>query len=96
MALARRPSEGKTETKTPAAAPVDIDAAQAFRVISKGGSAAGDEVRTNKKFAHPLKFPADGALWEQLEATRKVPVVKLSRNTWILQAIAEKLEREGR
>lgn len=94
MALARRP--GKQAEEAAKSKPVTVvDEAMALRLIDKGGSAAVAEAKTSKAFAHPLKFPADGILWDRLEAARQVPAVKLPRNTWILQAIAEKLARDG-
>jgi hypothetical protein len=61
--------------------------------ISKGGTVASTKP-AGKGAQHPLKFP-EGDLFERLERARKSSPVKLPRNTWILQAIAEKLEREG-
>lgn len=62
--------------------------------IEAGGSAAAVTTRRQKLAQHPLKFPASD-LFERMEKARSVMPVKLPRNTWILQAIAEKLEREG-
>ena len=62
--------------------------------INGGGTVAKDKATTGKPAQHPLKFP-DSDLFERLEAARKASPVKLPRNTWILQAIAEKLERES-
>ncbi|UGB28690.1 hypothetical protein LPC10_25455 (plasmid) [Methylorubrum sp. B1-46] len=88
MALSAKPAR-------PAAKPADP--VEAF--ISKGGSVAADtpapeQEKAGKGPQHPLKFPADSDLFERLEAARKATVVRLPRNTWILQAIAEKLERD--
>ena len=66
--------------------------AAVLRVIGKGGSAAAKE--EGRGLQHPLKFH-DAELWNRLEAARKNTPVKLPRNTWILQAINGKLEREG-
>ncbi|WP_084798650.1 hypothetical protein [Pleomorphomonas koreensis] len=62
--------------------------------ISKGGSVASEVAPKAKYVQHPLKFPADGTLFGRMESVRKAGTVQLPRNTWILQAIAEKLERE--
>ncbi|ACL63331.1 hypothetical protein [Methylobacterium nodulans] len=74
--------------------PKPADDVDAF--ISKGGTvpaaSAGD--KPGKAAQHPLKFPP-GDLFERLERAREASAVKLPRNTWILQAIAEKLERDG-
>ena len=85
MALTAKPSR--------AAKPAPADPVEAF--IAKGGSAPASAPDPAPKGAqHPLKFPPDSELFERLEAARKASVVKLPRNTWILQAIAEKLERD--
>lgn len=88
MALSAKPTR-----PTPKAA--DPDKVKAF--ISKGGSAPvpAPEEKGTKGAQHPLKFPADSDLFDRLERARSASVVKLPRNTWILQAIAEKLERDG-
>ena len=87
MALAAKPKANQsTEAKTEAAV---------LQVINKGGSAAAKEVGEGRGLQHPLKFPSDGELWERLEHARSRQAIKLPRNTWILQAIHEKLEREG-
>ncbi len=67
-----------------------VDNVEAF--ISKGGSAPLTKA-ARKGAQHPLKFP-ESDLFERLERARNATPVKLPRNTWILQAIAEKLERE--
>jgi hypothetical protein len=65
--------------------------------INGGGSVAvsvTSPATPTKAPQHPLKFP-DPDLFARLEAARKATPVTLPRNTWILQAIAEKLERES-
>lgn len=86
MALTARPKSA------PAAAQKD---AAVLKIIEKGGSAAKAEDQKGRGLQHPLKFPADAELWERLEFARNKQAIKLPRNTWILQAIHEKLEREG-
>jgi hypothetical protein len=89
MALSAKPTRPTQKAASP-------DPVEAF--ISKGGSVPttvpAPEERGAKGAQHPLKFPADGDLFERLERARSASVVKLPRNTWILQAIAEKLERD--
>jgi hypothetical protein len=95
MALSAKPTRPTPKTVEPA------DPIEAF--IAKGGSvpqqaetptvAAAEP--TTKGAQHPLKFPADSDLFERLERARKGSAVRLPRNTWILQAIAEKLARDG-
>lgn len=85
MALSAKPAR-------PSARPAD--AVEAF--ISKGGSvaAAAPADKATKGAQHPLKFPSDSDLFDRMEQARKGSPVKLPRNTWILQAIAEKLQRD--
>lgn len=96
MALSARPARPAPKA-TEAADPIE-----AF--IAKGGSvpqqaetpAVGAAAEPAAKGAqHPLKFPADSDLFERLERARKGSAVRLPRNTWILQAIAEKLARDS-
>jgi len=83
-------------------APKPVGALESF--LSRGGSApepaAADAVETAEKGGkgaqHPLKFPTGSDLFDRLERARAASVVKLPRNTWILQAIAEKLERDAK
>lgn len=87
MALSAKPAR-------PAAKPVD----PVEEFISKGGSVpteAAPADKAAKGAQHPLKFPADSDLFDRLEVARKASVVRLPRNTWILQAIAEKLARDA-
>lgn len=87
MALSAKPAR-------PAAKPADP--VEAF--ISKGGSVPAEAPAVEKAAKgaqHPLKFPADSDLFERLEHARRASVVRLPRNTWILQAIAEKLARDA-
>ena len=92
MALSPKPAR-------PAAKPVQpADPVEAF--ISKGGSVPQVEASAPAEAPamgpqHPLKFPADSDLFERLEKARRADVVRLPRNTWILQAIAEKLARDA-
>lgn len=68
--------------------------------LTRGGSAPGPlsaatPDKGGKGVQHPLKFLADSDLFDRLERPRAASVVKLPRNTWILQAIAEKLARDA-
>ncbi|TNC04556.1 hypothetical protein FF100_36535 [Methylobacterium terricola] len=87
MALSAKPTRPTQKVASP-------DPIEAF--ISKGGSVPTPvpEEREAKGAQHPLKFPAGSDLFERLEQARSASVVKLPRNTWILQAIAEKLARD--
>jgi hypothetical protein len=86
MSISRKPTREKGTEATPA---------QLLAFVEKGGSVArkADDASVTKVAQHPLKFPSSG-LFERLERARAAGPVKLPRNTWILQAIAEKLARE--
>lgn len=81
MVLATRPK--------PAAV---VDEAAALRIIEKGGAAPA-KAKDRAIRQHPLKMPAD--LWERLEAARGKATVKLPRNTVILMAIADWLDKQA-
>lgn len=85
MALSAKPSRPS---------PKPVDPVEAF--ISKGGSVPVEPAveKAAKAPQHPLKFPP-GDLFDRLERAREASAVKLPRNTWILQAIAEKLARDA-
>jgi len=70
--------------------PQDIDA-----VINRGGSssAASQEEPTEKERIFNLRVPE--SLVEQVDTLRKRRTGRISRNTWILEAIADKIERES-
>jgi predicted HicB family RNase H-like nuclease len=68
--------------------PQDIDA-----VINRGGtSSASQEENHDKERIFNLRVPE--SLVRQVDALRKRRAGKISRNTWILEAIADKVERE--
>jgi hypothetical protein len=64
--------------------------ADAMALIHKGGSPAPGERRITQ-----IALRVPGGLLARLDAARDAEAVPLPRNTWILQAIAEKLEREA-
>lgn len=80
-ALSRRPRRDETE------------GADVLAVIEKGGSSAsGESAKDMKDRAMNLRIP--GALAELMDEAMRQRVVKVSKNTWILEAIAEKAERD--
>ena len=85
MALSAKPSR---------LSPKPVDPIEQF--INKGGSVPAEQAaeKATKAPQHPLKFPP-GDLFDRLERAREASAVKLPRNTWILQAIAEKLARDA-
>ena len=70
--------------------PRDIDA-----VINRGGaSAASQDGEKEKERVFNLRVPK--WLVAQVDALRKKRAGKISRNTWILEAIEDKVERDQR
>jgi hypothetical protein len=68
--------------------PRDID-----NVINRGGSsAASQEDNSEKERVFNLRVPE--SLVEQVDTLRKRRTGRISRNTWILEAIEDKIERE--
>jgi hypothetical protein len=68
--------------------PKDIDA-----VINRGGaSAVPHDVDKEKERIFNLRVPE--RMVEQVDALRKKRTGKISRNTWILEAIEDKIERD--
>ena len=69
--------------------PQDIDA-----VINRGGSSAGSqEENQEKERIFNLRVPE--SLVEKVDTLRKQRTGKISRNTWILEAIEDKIRRES-
>ena len=69
--------------------PQDIDT-----VINRGGaSAASQEENQEKERIFNLRVPE--SLVEQVDTLRKRRTGKISRNTWILEAIEDKIKRES-
>jgi predicted HicB family RNase H-like nuclease len=69
--------------------PQDID-----EVINRGGSsAASQEENQVKERIFNLRVPE--SLVAKVDALRKRRTGKISRNTWILEAIEDKVERES-
>ncbi|SDO52543.1 hypothetical protein SAMN05216360_12553 [Methylobacterium phyllostachyos] len=95
MALSAKPARPAPKAAE-AADPIEAFIAKGGSVPQQAETPAVAAVEPAAKGAqHPLKFPADSDLFERLERARKGSVVRLPRNTWILQAIAEKLVRDG-
>jgi hypothetical protein len=83
MAISRKPKTERAEKK------VDIDA-----LINKGGSVAHQEAASEKEaVAVILRVPA--GILKRVDAAVSSRVIKTPRNTWILEALLEKLEKES-
>ena len=68
--------------------PRDIEA-----VINRGGSSsASEEAAPNKERIFNLRAP--DILVNKVDSLRKKRTGKISRNTWILEAIEDRIERE--
>ncbi|MFZ1427397.1 MAG: hypothetical protein WAS21_11550 [Geminicoccaceae bacterium] len=84
MAISRKPKP------TDQGAAVDIDA-----LIHKGGSVAGQGKEPSKPKPVPVILRIPNQMLARLDAAVEARVVPTPRTTWILEAIAEKLERES-
>jgi hypothetical protein len=60
-------------------------------VISKGGTAAGDETGREK----PVTFRLTEDVIRRIDKARKGRRVKTSKQSWFVEAILDKLEAEG-
>jgi len=63
-------------------------------VINRGGSSATAE-QDDKEKERIFNLRVPESLVAQVDALRKQRTGKISRNTWILEAIEEKAERDG-
>jgi hypothetical protein len=88
MAIVRKPK--KTETTKPKEQSV-------MALINKGGSTAASEIdeerEGDKETAIILRIPKGTV--SRADKARKTRKVKTPRNTWLVEAVNEKLEREG-
>jgi hypothetical protein len=80
---------GEMAEKSVLRRPQDIDA-----VINRGGSsAASQEDNQEQERVFNLRVPE--SLVKTVDALRKRRTGKISRNTWILEAIEDKIQRES-
>jgi len=61
--------------------------------LHKGGSAAQGQREAPKDVRFTLHIP--GALCQELDQIRDARPLKISRHQWVLEAILEKIQREG-
>ena len=61
--------------------------------LSKGGSAAKTLPEAPKDVRFTLHIP--GPLCQELDRLREARPLKISRHQWVLEAILEKIQREG-
>lgn len=87
MAISRKPKQGARAAHKE----VDIDA-----LISKGGSVAGNApAAKNAKPVVPVIVRIPGDVLDKIDDSVQARRIKTPRNTWMLEAIFEKLERES-
>jgi hypothetical protein len=86
MAISRKPKPATSEGTG-----VDIDA-----LIHKGGSVAGEGASSGKHKLVPVMLRLPPVMLEKVDTSVQSRVVPTARTTWIMEAIAEKLEREQR
>lgn len=71
-----------------------VDEKEIERLIKQGGSAPQHVTnQVKKELVFNLRIPFD--MVEEIDADRKSQGGFVSRNTWILQAIMEKIKREN-
>jgi hypothetical protein len=86
MAIVRKP---QSESASPPAE------ARVMELIEKGGSVASSKgEKSSEKKLTQVFFRAPGDLIAKIEKIAKSRVIPTSRQTWLLEAIVEKLERE--
>jgi hypothetical protein len=87
MAVTRKPKD----EHTPEGPLQDDPAFQHY--LRKGGSAAKPQQATPKDVRFTLHIP--GPLCQVLDQLREARPLKISRHQWVLEAILEKIRREG-
>ena len=71
---------------------VDVDA-----LISRGGGVAGREPKPDRKegTTSPVVLRVPAPLLSRIDEALASRLLKTPRHTWLLEAVLEKLEREG-
>ncbi|HMV98606.1 MAG TPA: hypothetical protein PKE58_00560 [Acidobacteriota bacterium] len=87
MTIRRKPLKQKDESK------VSVDEAKINAVINKGGSAPKQSNEEQKIVQALLRLKP--ALLERVEAAAAARPVYTSRHSWMVEALLEKLKREG-
>jgi hypothetical protein len=86
MAITRKPiNEPRSEEPLP-----NKSAYEAY--LRKGGSASSPEAGSPKDVQFTLQIP--GPLCQQLNQLRQHSPVKTSRHHWVLEAIAQRIQRD--
>jgi hypothetical protein len=80
-------------TRKPADEPREDASPEAFEAyLRKGGSAATAQPGGPKDVRFTLQIP--GPLCQQLDELRRQSPVKTSRHYWVLEAVAQRIQRE--
>jgi hypothetical protein len=87
MAITRKP----TDESLPEGTVSNQSAYEAY--LRKGGSAAHTQPGIPKDVRFTLQIP--GPLCQQLDQLRQQSPVKTSRHHWVLEAIAQRIQREA-
>ena len=87
MAVTRKPKDEQ------APEPPLQDGPAFQQYLSKGGSAAKPQPEAPKDIRFTLQIP--GPLCRELDRVREGRPLKISRHQWVLEAILEKIQREG-
>ena len=70
--------------------PHDLEAA-----INRGGASRASEEESDDDGLHTVNIRLPRRIWKQIDALRRRQPGKVSRNTWIAQAVEDKIEREA-
>ena len=84
MAISRKPKSQRDER------PVNVEA-----LINKGGSVARHEEVANENDTTTVILRIPGRILQRVDASVSARPIKTPRNTWILEALLEKLEKES-
>jgi hypothetical protein len=84
-------------TRKPIDEPIPQETAQEDprfkQYLSKGGSAAKTQTEAARDIRFTLHIP--GPLCQELDRVREGRPLKISRHQWVLEAILEKIRRDG-
>jgi hypothetical protein len=92
MPVTRKPVARPSTARTEAGA----DEAAIRAVIERGGTVAGEGGRADEAVRKLLQLRLPTTLISRIDGVRRTRVVPPSRHHWILEAIHEKLLREGK
>ena len=90
MASMKRPAISR---KPAAGAHADEEAIAAF--ISKGGSVPHEPPLDDERTEARINFRLPGDMLAEVDAAIRQRRIRISRNTWLLEAVQEKLDREA-